>query len=637
MAREQHRKAGATFARIVHLDFKGLPLTPHSLCARLQTLRDAGATAVLLEWEDMLPFSDELADCASPHAYSAAEVAQVVQRAESLGLEVIPLVQTLGHLEFALKHERRADLREDPHDFGTLCPVSEIAAALVESLLTQVLALHPNATRVHIGCDEPQLGSHALTKAAARSDPDGLSGVLARHVTRTVGVARALGRTCLMWHDAAAGMGERCLARLLADGPQLVVWDYRAALQSSDAAPTFATRVLKLHAEGRSPPPLLATAYKGGDACDGVLPDEEARRGNQLAWRAWAAAAAAEAAAGGGGGGGEVAGVVLTGWSRFGHLMPLTEPLAAGMPSLLDGLASWSLPLHLGPRQLQGGGGCSAAAAAQEAAAEEAAAGAKAAAAVEEATRGAASLHGSAAGDDAALHRVCSQLQARHVVHVDMGMACTRPARMYCTVQAARRKLGALEEEWRTQTPPATARAPAPRLALRVADEAATLQQVLPSPPSSPSALLPLPSPHSHSLPQPMTLPLPPPNPASAVTPPARRNPQAGAARAGRTRHDPHGGGGLPRWRRCRVARRQSGRAAPARQAAGLRRGAPSPSVPSFGLQVCRLASGCVRVCLPIGGLRVRLLAWCRILLLLLPLLLLRIVGRHVAPGHEGV
>ena len=167
--------------------------------------------------------------------------------------------------------------------------------------------------------------------------------------------------------------------------------------------------------------------------------------------------------------------------------------------------------------------------------------------------------------------------------------------------------------------------------------EAATLQQVLPSPPSSPSALLPLPSPHSHSLPQPMTLPLPPPNPASAVTPPARRNPQAGAARAGRTRHDPHGGGGLPRWRRCRVARRQSGRAAPARQAAGLRRGAPSPSVPSFGLQVCRLASGCVRVCLPIGGLRVRLLAWCRILLLLLPLLLLRIVGRHVAPGHEGV
>ena len=101
------------------------------------------------------------------------------------------------------------------------------------------------------------------------------------------------------------------------------------------------------------------------------------------------------------------------------------------------------------------------------------------------------------------------------VVHMDMGMACTRPARMHCTVQAARRKLGALEEEWRTQTPPATARAPAPRLALRVADQAATLQQVLPSPPSSPSAILPLPSP---------PLPAPTHDPAAGLhlTPPLR-------------------------------------------------------------------------------------------------------------------
>ena len=480
-------------SRIVHIDFKGLPLTPQSLCARLQTLRDAGATALLLEWEDMLPFSGELADCASPHAFSAAEVAQVVQRAEALGLEVIPLVQTLGHLEFALKHARRAELREDPHDFGTLCPASTIAAALVQSLLTQVLALHPNATRVHIGCDEPQLGTHALTTAAAAEDPDGLSGVLVRHVTCTVGVAKALGRTCLMWHDAAAGMGERCLARLLAAGPQLVVWDYRAALQASDAAPAFATRLLKLHAEGRSPPPLLATAYKGGDACDGVLPDEEARRGNQLAWRAWAAGAAA--AGGGGGGGGEVAGVVLTGWSRFGHLMPLTEPLAAGMPSLLGALASWSYPLNIRSSHLPGGGGA--------AAAEEAAAEAKEAAAIEEATTGAVSLWRLAAGDDAALYSVCSELQAcaRHVhgmctacarhVHSCMHGCSAHGMHTPCTrgtMQATRRKLSALEEEWRTQTPPATARAPAPRLALRVGDEAATLQRVLPLPSPLPSA-----------------------------------------------------------------------------------------------------------------------------------------------------
>ena len=39
--------------------------------------------------------------------------------------------------------------------------------------------------------------------------------------------------------------------------------------------------------QGTTPPPLLATSYKGGDRCDGVLPDETARRRNQQAWLAW--------------------------------------------------------------------------------------------------------------------------------------------------------------------------------------------------------------------------------------------------------------------------------------------------------------------------------------------------------------
>ena len=592
----------ARAARIVHLDFKGLPLTPQSLCARLQTLRDAGATALLLEWEDMLPFSGELADCASPHAYSAAEVAQVMERAEALGLEVVPLVQTLGHLEFALKHTRRAAIREDPQDYGTLCPASAAAAALVESLLTQVLALHPKATRVHIGCDEPQLGTNALTTAAAAEDPDGLLGVLVRHVTSTVGVAKALGRTCLMWHDAAAGMGERCLARLLAAGPQLVVWDYRAALQASDAAPTFATRLLKLHAEGRSPPPLLATAYKGGDACDGVLPDEEARRGNQLAWRAWSAEAGA---AGGGGGGGEVAGVVLTGWSRFGHLMPLTEPLAAGMPSLLGALASWSYPLHLRSSQppgggVEGGGGA--------VAAEEAAAKAKEAAAVEEATQGAVSLWRLAAGDDAALHSVCSKLQAcaRHVhgmctacAHGCMHMACTRHAHAVHTwhyaggaTQAERARRGVAHTDATRHRARARAAAGAPRgrrgghaaagaaLALTLALAPIHLHPHF--------SLTPCPNPISLTLT--LALPLPPPPPAAILNQELRELGDRATTLMGA---EVFRGGDAAEWHAAKVGE-------PLRRAKRLAADAARRAPPSVGRLAGSRLSACLSACLSV-------------------------------------
>ena len=143
-----------TLEAIVHIDFKGLPLAPGFLLDRLRELRDAGAAGVLLEWEDMLPLSGVLADYPSPHAYTAEEVQQIVDGAIGIGLEVIPLVQTLGHVEFLLKHEGCAALREDELDFGTLCPSHAEATALVVEVLQQVLALHPKAKRVHIGCDE---------------------------------------------------------------------------------------------------------------------------------------------------------------------------------------------------------------------------------------------------------------------------------------------------------------------------------------------------------------------------------------------------------------------------------------------------------------------------------------------------
>ena len=82
----------------VHVDFKGLPVTPEYLSARFSDFRAVGATHVLLEWEDMLPYSGELACMARSNAFSVAEVESVLV-AKSLGLVVVPL-QTLGHLEF---------------------------------------------------------------------------------------------------------------------------------------------------------------------------------------------------------------------------------------------------------------------------------------------------------------------------------------------------------------------------------------------------------------------------------------------------------------------------------------------------------------------------------------------------------
>ena len=323
---------------LVHFDFKGLPLSSSHICAIFGRLKALGATGVLLEWEDMLPYTGEYERLAAPHAYSANEVANIVSLAERIGLEVVPLVQTLGHLEFALKQDHFKMLREDPDDWSTLCPVRPESAAFVKELIAQVLAHHPRSTRVHIGCDEPTLG--VASREAIDSHVDGASGVLVEHVQRTCAAVRELCRPrtggatarvgALMWHDAACEMSDACLGRLLESGVQCVCWDYRPQLESSAPSLVFAERLL-----ARGSAVYVATAYKGAETSDAVVPNRDDRASNQRAWRAWFRRNEALESASG-------TGVVLTGWSRFGHLMPLTEPFPAGWSSLVTALTLWT-------------------------------------------------------------------------------------------------------------------------------------------------------------------------------------------------------------------------------------------------------------------------------------------------------
>lgn len=55
-----------------------------------------GATGVLLEWEDMFPFTGSLMSVAAKNHYSADDVRRLLKECKTLGMDVIPLVQTFG-------------------------------------------------------------------------------------------------------------------------------------------------------------------------------------------------------------------------------------------------------------------------------------------------------------------------------------------------------------------------------------------------------------------------------------------------------------------------------------------------------------------------------------------------------------
>jgi len=101
-------------------------------------IRQLGATGVLLEWEDMFPFSGPLSFIAAGNSYSRQEVEDILTAARGSELEVIPLVQTFGHVEFALKHPEFAALREVPESPQALCPSLNASLDFVEKLIEQV-------------------------------------------------------------------------------------------------------------------------------------------------------------------------------------------------------------------------------------------------------------------------------------------------------------------------------------------------------------------------------------------------------------------------------------------------------------------------------------------------------------------
>lgn len=124
--------------RLVHIDFKGAPPKLAYLQKLFPLIKRFGGTGLLLEWEDMFPWGGNLSPIAASNAYSKSEIREILKMAAANGLEVIPLIQTFGHVEFALKLPDFAHLREVQESPQALCPSFNASMKFVEQMVDQV-------------------------------------------------------------------------------------------------------------------------------------------------------------------------------------------------------------------------------------------------------------------------------------------------------------------------------------------------------------------------------------------------------------------------------------------------------------------------------------------------------------------
>jgi len=161
------------------------------------------------------------------------ELKELDDYAFSLGIEMIPCIQTLAHLEQILQWPAYARLCDTG---GILLAEEDETYALVEKLITAAIA--PFRTRrVHLGMDEAWgLGTGEFRKR--HGEKSGFD-ILNTHLTRVKGICDRLGITPMIWGDMyihlASSTGNiydydsripQEVIEQIPAGIELVYWDY---------------------------------------------------------------------------------------------------------------------------------------------------------------------------------------------------------------------------------------------------------------------------------------------------------------------------------------------------------------------------------------------------------------------------
>lgn len=205
-----------------HLDLRVQVMRPTALHRFADELAALGCNTLIMEWEASFPYRRH-ATVAHERAYTPAQVRAFLRHCRRLGLTVIPLQQSLGHLEHVLRHPRYAHLREDAKDLCQLCPRKiDAARTLVRELLADLRELH-DGEWIHLGGDEAYLLGHC-PECRAFVARHGLSRLYAECMSALIEDARSTGWKPIIWADMMLKHPE-CLDLLPRD-TVIIDWNY---------------------------------------------------------------------------------------------------------------------------------------------------------------------------------------------------------------------------------------------------------------------------------------------------------------------------------------------------------------------------------------------------------------------------
>ena len=208
-----------------HVDLRVQIMPMPTLKALAKEISALGFNTLIMEWEATYPYKQH-SIISNRYAYSREELTEFINYSEGLGLDVIPLQQSLGHAEYILMHERYAYLRADKRNLSQIDPTQlDAARDFFTELYSDMLSTH-QSQYVHIGGDETRILDCKRCQEKWGDDGEelGKSKLYVEYMTMIAEIVIAQGKTPLLWADMI-------LAHLdaIADMPKNVIyidWNY---------------------------------------------------------------------------------------------------------------------------------------------------------------------------------------------------------------------------------------------------------------------------------------------------------------------------------------------------------------------------------------------------------------------------
>jgi len=188
----------------------------------LDFLAEIKLNYLLIEYETLFPWQ-KYAKISCKDAFTKEQIMRLNLKAKERGIEIIPLVQTLGHVYHVLIHKEYEHIGEDTEFPQQFCPLKEETFKFVCTLIDETCALHPDSHYIHIGGDEcRRLGVCPTCKEYA--ERHGKYMLYTNYYNKVIEYVLSKGRIPILWHDMA--LKDKSVLKHFSDKVVFHFWNY---------------------------------------------------------------------------------------------------------------------------------------------------------------------------------------------------------------------------------------------------------------------------------------------------------------------------------------------------------------------------------------------------------------------------